>query len=148
MKRYLALQMSAHRKNYLEKFVSTEPKNQIQILVALTGRSESFKRLIDSYNECCRSSAIITISYYGSDSEILKFHEQGLIDILTVSKDPNDFSRGQALNFAARWVQTQLGHNQDQIFFFCDVDFTLSQNLLQKISRNTSPGQVYFPIFF
>merc|ERR1712157_393690 len=70
--------------------------------------------------------------------------------IPTLSNDTAKFARGSGLNKLMHYIQevkvSQL--NPNPLVFICDVDFTLTDMVLNKIRRNTNDGQIYYPIFF
>ncbi|XP_078598995.1 chondroitin sulfate synthase 1-like [Branchiostoma floridae x Branchiostoma japonicum] len=135
----------------------TSHDDTVHIIVPLTGRTASFERFMENYENVClqtNENAKLLIILFNNSNEVENESEQvkkristyhvrypkAYIKLITVDRE---FSRGFALDIGA----SQFPSNS--LLFFCDVDIVFKQGVLQRCrSRSIAGEQVYYPVMF
>uniref|UniRef100_A0AC35UD19 Hexosyltransferase n=1 Tax=Rhabditophanes sp. KR3021 TaxID=114890 RepID=A0AC35UD19_9BILA len=127
------------------------PAKQIQIVLALSGRSSTLERFADNLKKHVkRRDLALHIVRYNSKNTTedaiitnILLDLRKTIDIIEIEMGDQEFSRGVALSIGAKQL------SDESLIFFSDVDMIFNQDTLHRIRLNTiRGGQIYFPIVF
>ena len=126
-----------------------QPKDKrIHFILPLSGRFETLKRFLYTYEEVCLKTSenvALYLVYFSNESMIdnlQKNYPNANIKVILVYK--YEFARGLALQIGVSHIKTN-----DSLLFFIDVDMIFTADTLERIRLNTiQRKQVYFPIVF
>ena len=134
---------------------TTRVKELINIIVPLSGRSNSLGHFLNMFHEVCikhKENVFLTIIMYGNLTNtnelrniVNKFTKKTGFTAFDIMRKDAPFSRGRALDDGVkRW-----NGNKNVLIFFCDVDVTFDRNFLRRCRTNTQlTKQVYYPVLF
>lgn len=136
-------------------FSAVENKSKIVFILPISGRIETFKRFLKTYEEVSiqkDGNSDLLVVIFGSTNEIQEHLNQlSEIKLRNIYSQINfihknePFSRGIALDTAARSSYVQ----ENDIMLFIDVDLVFTKETLDRIRMNTiQRKQVYLPIVF
>ncbi|KAG8435022.1 hypothetical protein GDO86_013112 [Hymenochirus boettgeri] len=125
----------------------------INIIVPLSGRTETFAQFMHNYREVCIQQdkrTYLTVVYFGEEglSEVKELlsniDSESSFNNYTLIPLKEEFSRGRGLE-----VGSQAWDNGDVLLFFCDVDIYFTAGFLDTCRLNTEPGKkVFYPVVF
>ncbi|XP_022692400.1 chondroitin sulfate synthase 3-like [Varroa jacobsoni] len=141
----------------LVRLVEENDLKKVHFIVPLAGRSEAFKRFLQTYEANCvlqkHFTALAVVYFQNSDARPAEEEDPKLLleafrikyknhDVRLVEAS-GQFSRAQALEIGAKLFSL------DALLFFVDVDMIFDDGLVRRIAWNTQQGRsVYFPIVF
>ncbi len=136
------------------QLLSYDKKNEwINLIVPLSGRTESFVHFMDMFTEQCIKKdklVFLTIVYFGDEgktevkSVLEKVTSQHHFTNYKFIEKQDNFSRGVGLLTGA-----EAWEGGNTLLFFCDVDIYLKDGFLDRCRLNSAPGsKVYYPIVF
>jgi hypothetical protein len=101
-----------------------------------------FPKCIESINNACKNivAELIIVDWESDDWPIEEWVESKFdqdINLITV-KSSMGFSRGKGLNIAA-------GRANGDVFFFCDTDMLVTEDLICEAFHHTSKNKVFYP---